>query len=586
MAVLLVAPAAVTAAEDPVMRAMKEELARSLDRLRLEEMERPYFIAYRVEESQAARVSAVFGSLVSRRRQHESWLTVEVRVGSPEFDNTNLFSLPARATGLSGGHGGISLLPLDTDIREIRRQIWLATDEAYKQALEHLARKRAAMANKKRAEEIPDFSREEPVRMDEDVPLFFPPQEKLEDRARKLSGVFRELPGVLISRVGIHASLTTTRYLNSEGTSFVRAAPQAGVVALAMTQATDGMPLQDFVTAYARRFDDLPGTKKLAGEIRAMGERLARLQEAPLLERYNGPVLFEGQAAAELFAQVLAPRLLASRQPISDDPRLSGMLAREGDSFAHRIGGRVTARMLGVIDNPTLAEFEGQPLHGGYRIDDQGVAAMETRLIERGILKTLLSGRTPVPGVPRSSASYRHGGLMPGNMLVSAGDGLDREALVAELLLLAEERELEYALVVRRLMNPLVRPAAHRDPARFFFVASRRNGEVAAVIEAYKVFPDGREELVRNVEVPGLGPAAFKEIVAVSKRPTVHTSLFRPRALAGPFGGHRGAALQSADPVVSWVVPALLFDDMTLKKPGGDIPNPPALPHPYFAEER
>ena len=32
--------------------------------------------------------------------------------------------------------------------------------------------------------------------------------------------------------------------------------------------------------------------------------------------------------------------------------------------------------------------------------------------------------------------------------------------------------------------------------------------------------------------------------------------------------------------------PALLFDDMTLKKPGGDIPNPPALPHPFFAEER
>jgi len=175
---------------------------------------------------------------------------------------------------------------------------------------------------------------------------------------------------------------------------------------------------------------------------------------------------------------------------------------------------------------------------------------------------------------------------MPGNVLISSDGGLDREGLMAELLLLAEERDLEYALVVRRLMNPLVRPAAHRDPARFFFVSSGGNGEVATVIEAYKVYPDGREELVRNVEAPGLGPPAFKEIVAVSEHPTVHTSLFRPRALAGPFGGHGGAGLGSADPVVSWVVPALLFDDMTLKKPGGDIPNPPALPHPYFAEKR
>jgi hypothetical protein len=134
-------------------------------------------------------------------------------------------------------------------------------------------------------------------------------------------------------------------------------------------------------------------------------------------------------------------------------------------------------------------------------------------------------------------------------------------------------------------MNPLVPPAAHGDPARFFFVSSGANGEVATVTEAYKLFPDGREVLVRNVEAPGLGPAVFKEIVAVSERSTVHTSLFRPRPLSGPFGGHQGAALRGAEPVVSWVVPAFLFDDMTLKKPSGDIPNPPALPHPYFARE-
>ena len=53
--------------------------------------------------------------------------------------------------------------------------------------------------------------------------------------------------------------------------------------------------------------------------------RLAGLREVAPAERYNGPVLFEGQAAAELFAQGFAPRLLASRIPdeiVEDNKRI------------------------------------------------------------------------------------------------------------------------------------------------------------------------------------------------------------------------------------------------------------------------
>ena len=62
--------------------------------------------------------------------------------------------------------GGRTALPLEDDYQEIRRQIWLATDGAYKDALENLSRKKAALQNKTRSEEIPDFSREEPFTAD------------------------------------------------------------------------------------------------------------------------------------------------------------------------------------------------------------------------------------------------------------------------------------------------------------------------------------------------------------------------------------------------------------------------------------
>ena len=34
--------------------------------------------------------------------------------------------------------------------------------------------------------------------------------------------------------------------------------------------------------------------------------------------------------------------------------------------------------------------------------------------------------------------------------------------------------------------------------------------------------------------------------------------------------------------VVSMVIPAMLFEDMTLQRPKGDIPNLPFTKHPFF----
>ena len=60
-------------------------------------------------------------------------------------------------------------LPLEDDYQEIRRQIWLAADGAYKEALENLSKKRAALQNRTRTEELADFSREEPFTVADDT---------------------------------------------------------------------------------------------------------------------------------------------------------------------------------------------------------------------------------------------------------------------------------------------------------------------------------------------------------------------------------------------------------------------------------
>ena len=568
---------------DPYTRAMRDELGRSMAQLRIEGLQKPYFISYRVDEIRAMDASARFGVLVRSDHTRRLKLDVEVRVGDYELDNTNFFTFSFGSGGPSMFDGGIAL-PLDGDYREIRRQIWLATDKAYKKALENFSKKQAALQNKKRAEEIPDFSREEPTRITGVEAHMDIDRSRLEELLRELSAEFREQPDVFTSSVRLQIQLTRTRYINSEGTAYTRSTPLVSLTVRAATQAEDGMPLEDFLTVHGRDPGDLPPKKELIAAIRAMGKRLAALRHAPILERYNGPVLFEGQAAAEAFAQVLAPKLLASRQPVLDDPRLAGMMSRGGGSLEDKIGARVTARLLAVKDDPTRSELNGSALLGGYEVDDEGVPARETSLIERGMLRTLLAGRTPVAGVLRSTGS-RRGTVMPSNMIVSANQGMTPKELKQELLLLVEERQAEFGVLVRRMGNPQLKSTADPGRALMAITGGGDQDAVEQAIEAYKVYADGREELIRNVTIKDFGPGAFKEIVAASAAQTVYTAPFQSASRSSPFvmviGGPGGGPLRALS-VVSWVVPSLLFEDLTLKRPSGEVPNLPVTPRPVF----
>src|ERR1700757_2256686 len=51
--------------ENMIRRAMRDELARSMDNLKLPQLDKPYFIAYRVHEARGLEASASCGSLLT-----------------------------------------------------------------------------------------------------------------------------------------------------------------------------------------------------------------------------------------------------------------------------------------------------------------------------------------------------------------------------------------------------------------------------------------------------------------------------------------------------------------------------------------
>jgi hypothetical protein len=583
--VLAAAPQeAVAQGDDAVGRAMRDELARSMKELRLGQFERPYFIAYRVDDRQSLHVSAAQGSLLSGRESRVRTLQSEVRVGDYAFDNTNFFDMTGFAVSFDVGGAEFSFfpgdLPLDDDYREIRRKVWLATDADYKRALETIAAKRAALLNRARGDSLPDFSREAPTRTTDEmrpVALRRPDAEAL---VRELSGL-REVARLDASSVSLEGSNVRTRFVNSEGTSYTTSRPLVSLSATASTQARDGQLLAGSIRFVARSTDALPPLETLARAVRTLAARLDSLRTAPVLERYNGPVLFEGRAAAELFAEVFAPALIGRRGMRSGEPGLAMMLERvgsRGESFVDKIGGRVLPAFLSVVDDPTRSEARGAPLLGGYAVDDEGVPGRRKTLVDAGILRTLLTTRTPIEGIVKSSGNRRGAGAAPSNIIVDAARSKSDAELKAELLTLVRRRGLPFGVIVRELGSRTgVTPD---DPMGLITSLRDRGGSGRGVFCAYRVYRDGREELVRGARFADVDAQSFKDVVAASSTATVYHRFVAPAGsfpleamwLMEELGELDSSAMLH---VASYVVPSLLFEDVTFLKPPVEQPKPP-----------
>ena len=562
------------AQDDVAMRAMKDELARSMAQIQLHGMDKPYFLAYRLDDLSTTEISATLGSLTQDDRPARvRFVGVEVRVGDAKVDNTNFLSSRTFSGGPPGMLSGIQQAPLDENYQEIRRALWMATDAQYKKALEDLSAKRAALQAQNQATRPADFS-VEPVKVSIQTPdTSTIPTKNLSKLARDLSAVFKSLPDLYASSVSIECRDGYTRYVNSEGSSFTRSQRVIDLKINAQVQSADGLPISDSIELYGSSLADLPPEDALIARTRAMADRILKLRSAGSIDRYNGPVLFEGEAAPEIFAQVFAQGLMAARTPTTDEPQFemffNQMLDQLGGrSYEDKLGGRVLPAFLSVSDNPTVSSFQGLKLMGAAAIDDDAVATRETKLVEHGILKTLLSTRVPSSATTASTGSRRGWGPAPSNLLFTTDKPEIDAELRKQLLQLASDRGLKYGIVVRHVGGGSA--AAYIKMAARMMQQQDQAG--ASLAEVYKLYPDGHEELVQGLEIGEITPALFKDIQAAGDTPAVYSDEFIPRA-----GALFSAGLSSGSqvPVVSYVAPPVLFEELPLVKSKGPFPKLP-----------
>jgi predicted Zn-dependent protease len=313
-----------------------------------------------------------------------------------------------------------------------------------------------------------------------------------------------------------------------------------------------------------------------------MAARLTTLCAAPLGEAYSGPVLFEGEAAAQLLAQMLGGNLSPVRSPISEPGRPVNLPPSD---FEGRLGARVMPEFLDITDDPFARDSQGRPLFGYYPIDMEGVVPQPLPIVRNGVLKNFLLTRQPVRGFEGSNGRARLPGgfgastALPSNLLVTARETVPLAALKTKLLDAVRQRNKPYGLIVRKIDFPSSASVGElRRLASSLQAGGGSSRPVSLPLAVYRVYPDGREEPVRGMRFRGLTVRALRDIVAASTETHSLNLLLNsyPLALMGAGGFVTG---------VSVVTPSLLFDELDLDRPQEERPSAPLVPPPPLEGE-
>jgi len=540
------------AQDSPIFTAMQDEMARSMRDLRLADQPSPYYIEYEVRDRVATRVTARLGALVEDLNLHNRTLRVAVRVGDYAFDSS-LFNAPIAGSGvLQLSADGSTALPLDDSYGSMRRQMWLATDTAYKRAVGVFARKKAAFQNRAAGEELPDFSREQPV---ETLLPGLPPtvvNRAWPERAKAISAVF--LGPVMKTIDNSEVSEADTRgtryYLNSEGFKVVAPIQVASIHVSADARADDGMAVRESFTLVEKRLEDLPAMPDILNRTQEMVARLSAARVAPIGEEYTGPVLLEGQASAEIVAQTLMQAVVARRPPEAAG-RGGGRGGGGGQvtPFLSRIGLRVLTDAFSLSDMASLTEFDGRPVAGSYQVDDFGIRPKDVTLVEKGRLVTLIAGRAPLRGLLQSNGHTRSGDVQAGVISMQSSEAVPAAELKQRYLDLLKAQGKDFGYIVRGVATPAEAPGGGPGTGPMIFSIVR-------------VSLDGREVAVRGLRFGAIAPAVFRDLLDASRERTLYS--FRP----------------TVNDAVSVIVPNLIFEELEIQRAREIIQKPPSVPSP------
>lgn len=531
--------------------AMGAELARNQKELRLSQYELPYFISYQMKDFQSQEISGRYGAIFQDQHDHDRKLYVEVRVGDHGFDSSTADEMDFTFSTKGTSYVTRKLGPLDDDPAALRTALWLVTDEKYKNALFNYSKKKGenvyAVEDPKRP---PSFSREKANQYVQAAVPFSFDRPGWTRKVRALSAKFTSQAMIFDSEVSVTADKVTRYFVSSEGGRILTEQTLYGAHVSAVTRAEDGQLLDSSKDFYAPAESGLPDEAQLMRATDQVVAELLALRLAPAADPYTGPAILEPEAAGVLFHEAVGHRLEGDRQDSEG----------EGKTFRGQVGKRVLPAFISIYDDPGMTVLGGVAVNGHYLFDEEGIRGQRADLIEKGVLKTFLLSRHPIEGALQSNGHGRSQGnhapvARMANLVVESKRQVSDAELKRMLIAEAGRQGKPFGLIIRNITG------GNTNTSSYGYQAFKGIPRMVYRVDVR----DGKETLVRGVEIVGTPLASMSKIMATGKD-------------TGVFNGYCGA--ESGHVPVSASAPAVLLQELELQRTVEGKDRPPILGNP------
>lgn len=544
-----------------ILSAMENELKRNLSSLQLEGYEKPYYVSYHLVDRETLSVSASLGALLRSSPDRNRVIDVDVRVGDYVFDSSKtveeLWDSDEEEKQDMEEYRNVPVSQ-DNDENALKTALWRLTDIRYKRALAHFLKKKGKAAQLvQEKDRSNDFSKEDPQVFVGDPAALNADKAAIEKKLTSVSSLCKSQPALLSCTVSFSAEAMTKYFVDTEGSKVLHGKTFYRIYVSSSAKADDGMWVESYRSFFAWNENDLPDETKLKSTLKQVMDETLALKQAPKMEAYVGPAIILSPASGVFFHEILGHRLEGHRQESKT----------QSETFKDKIGKKITAEFLTIVDDPSLNDYRGEPMGGHFLFDDEGVRSRRTLLVENGILKSFLISRKPIKNFPRSNGHGRAqlqwmgwgGNDTPvprmANFIVENSKPLPLRDLKKLLLEQCQIRQKKFGLIM--------------SLAEYGFTqTSRWNMDVFVTkpLLVYKVdAKTGKEQLVRGVKLGGTPLVGLDKVIAAGDDVKV-------------FHGYCGA--ESGSVPQDNAAPSILLSELEIAKVDASKAKPPVLPYP------
>lgn len=433
--------------DNTIFEAMKAELKRTVDSLHVEGAPAPFWAGYVTNRYRSFSITGELGGISDATIT--PWRTnimTHVLLGNYRH-NSDLAIRPLIIGGTSND---------ELSYNGLRRSFWQSSFMAYLSSVNLMAQKQNYLSQNPlpaALEKIPDMQHSAPgtyilesKNRDSEIDMA-----KLQQYAKTLSAIFEDYKYLTGTSVKISGDQLDSYRSTSENVNIKQPHDMITVKVSARFMDEDRVRLADDMVLQYKHFSELPPLDTLVAKVRRFADDCMAMRDAPALkDDYKGPVMYEGDAARQVFTEnFLIPDKFYAQPSMQENPKSLGL----------KIGKKIIDERVTITNETARTDWNGTPLYGNYTVDADGFKPQPTMtIVDKGVFKMMLNRVTPAQYALKSTGSARWyndpaqaiPGVGIGTLTVSATGTTDAAKMEKTLVKLAKKAKVDCAYVISK----------------------------------------------------------------------------------------------------------------------------------------